>query len=254
LRAFVEAHCSDTVVVVRQQGAVDQYAHRDFVPAVDSAPTAATQLSDVWHAFTNPNSALRIACDAAGELRVVGHYTPPPDGSVIVPSMTADDYRRLARRFMQNLAPEQVATLEPTLEADAFWPAWSAMIRSLGEDVKHRWGSFRLREILSVWEQRASTAGIPNDAAEKATTALRAAYQAASSIFRMRTRAPAPAPHAPTPTRTTPAAAGTQEPPRPLRGELPLRTIIGRVIASMGDHELNLLWLPVGRVLDALDH
>jgi hypothetical protein len=217
LRKFIETHCSGKVTRVSAVGNPDFYALAD---ASDS-----TALPDAWQAFVNPRAEAAVAVDCTGQCAVFRPTGTAPEGFTPIPSLSASDYRRVAQDFIALCEPQAGSALTATLTAEPFWPAWSAGIAALGHDLARRWSGFRRDFILRQWSERGLAAGVPLEAIRVSTLHLQ-----------------------------TTARVAVPRRHQEARGEHPqsLRTVVHLTIDALSDGELRNLWLPLGRVLDAL--
>ncbi len=252
LRDFLTRHAADIVVMGRQgmDILVDVKANVEAplefpgnIPAPDNLKATATsgsavsQETNVWRAFTSPNSggAVRIEVDRkTGSWRSVSPSSASHPGWVAVSPLTDSTHREIANAFLENESRDVHDLLKPALDiaSSEWWRDLRAKLR-LNPKVADEFGEFRLLQVQrklreTLRENRLDPAAI-EAAVDKAT-----AHSPRSRRAKMAS--------------TTQPAPGMKE----TVARNSLHALALRVVARMNESELRELHVRLGDVFDVL--
>ena len=246
LHSFVEKHCAGEVMFVGKHGLDDIYRHA----SVSAADNAKSDLADTsipaakptfWSMFTDPRSAGKLWLKrSSAELEVAIESPNPVEDWLELRRLGTDDYREIAKHFLERVESEDREHFALILQTDEFWNSWSSAIRTMHAGrYQKTWVEFRREAICEAFRTRVKDSGLDENAVAQATAHFESSRhppRSATVSLALSSRLQ--------------GLASTFS-PRPVTNSL-LRSTAAMVIAQMSEEELRGLWLPLGLVTDAL--
>jgi hypothetical protein len=200
-----------------------------------------------WVAFSNPSLPATISLDHDGTLRFAETHT-----SVERPlqKVMTSDYFAMAMAFAMRLdagnPAHRAVDFLSKFQAGNFIAPWLKYLRGIGAAFIPEWESYRIRGVIENLQAKLQSNNVmPEKIAEysevlKKSQALFRRQRLAES----RTRSEA---------RRQPSVAPSSE-RTPTGQTTDLRQIVFGAIAKLSNDDVRRIWLPLGAVMDALEH
>lgn len=133
-------------------------------------------------------------------------------------------------------------------EGDRFYPNWISILKVRDPATYHRWGLFRVQQIIDLFRERLATAAIPPEEVEKAAQVL-VGDQAATYTARARAARGAIEPFEQPTTQRTPNPVALEQQAAEINDA---RSFAALAVNSMSLTEIRQLSIPLGAIIDAI--
>ncbi len=257
LTAFLRTHFSDIVHPIGKRGGDNLFligppTGSPIVPTVAGNFPAAVTFRPVslWTAFASPALGYEVVFDRVdGSLSVQAKGGMLSSQQVRLAPISAQEFRTIATQFVGSAPSVIQDELRKILEeGDRFYQIWISALKTKDPATYHRWGLFRVQEIVALFRARLANAAVPPEDLEKAVQAL-VADQAAAYSARARAVRGAIEPleqsgtqRTLTPVALEPQAADIKD----------VRAFAALAINSMSLTEIRQLSVPLGAIIDAV--
>lgn len=124
--AAVQSNPPDVSFTIRIDSVSRPLTSNVLAGATDEVPAV-----DLWRQFANPRLAGKIAANAVGRVIVVSACSELPIEFTSIAKPTADDYRDLARQFLEQQSDVLKAQLMDAFNNPDFYNEWIQRLRSL---------------------------------------------------------------------------------------------------------------------------
>ncbi len=209
-----------------------------------------TRPGSLWAAFASPSLKQQVVFDRQTKsLSVKPLGTSVTEQEVFVEPMSQEDFRKTAEQFIETVPDEHSRQeLRETIHhGDLFYQNLVAVLKKNSIALYHRWGLFRVQQIIECFRNRLAAAGLNDDDVEQAVDCLARDQTAAFKERNFAIRSG--------------SAMLTPQPPRQMHIPGPVasdevsledaRAIATLVIKHMSLIELRQISVPLGAILDA---
>jgi hypothetical protein len=259
LSQFINIYCGDKVVQLGHQGGDIMFALKDTDGEGQSgSPFIPSTPKELWLAFTNPSAASDIVVDSdTGQLHVDAGDEVLPNNHFRIQPITKEDYRIIAREFLNDIEKPLQDELQEAVQEDDFWPKFSTILRQhKDEGILDHWLKWREQQILGLFKSRLDQVGLPEDIQLRAIGYLK--YSREQKLPTMpkpsliKTNPSQSMQWSLNPKRLAQATQDNRYKTSDTRSTIDLRSILHDAIDTIEEVELRRIWLPVGVVLDAI--
>jgi hypothetical protein len=239
LKRFIREHCTDEVKFVRKHGGDDIFSHiSNLAPATEiESPKEDSTFKEgrnesYWKAFSNPNIKKGLLLDSSnGHLIIANNNDLIPETFIRIEKVTQDEYRQMAKDFLEGLDDSKKSEFQQAFSFDDFWPYWSTLLRKYRSDgILKDWLKWRDDNVQNLFEKRLLATKMPSNVIDNAIHELKHSLEKQIKPKR---------PH-----------DSIHKQPESINESL--RSVIHEVIDRMSEEELRRIWLPVGLLSDVV--
>ncbi|MBW4706170.1 hypothetical protein KX928_00050 [Roseobacter sp. YSTF-M11] len=241
LKKFVSDYLSDTLAHVGHNGGDVMYGIEGR-----SAIASAMQSAAYWKTFVSPNSQLELVFQKDSEELAVRTVSELQQDDQIISKVTIDEHDSIREDFQTGLDPDMAEKLKGLEGEKDPYGEWLGRLRQQGNHMAKRWGEFRRKSLIELFEKRLEDLKISGDVAVQCTQKL-ADSQFSSHLQTKQQRST---------TVSTPRQVKSDKLPhlqsRSSEGLDDARKFAQSVIGLMGYEDIRAVRLPLGAVLDAM--
>lgn len=241
LKKFVSDFLSDTLAQVGHNGGDVMYGIEGR-----NAMATAMQSAGYWKTFVSPNSQLELVFQKDSEELAVRTASELQQDDQIISKVTIDEHDRIRDNFLTDLDPDLAETLKGKEEEKDPYGEWLGRLRQQGYHMAKRWGEFRRKSLIELFEKRLDDLKISGDVAVQCTQKL-VDSQFSSHLQTKQQRATTGSPPLQAKSNNLPHVQSKSS-----EGLDDARKFAQSVIGLMGYEDIRAVRLPLGAVLDAM--
>jgi hypothetical protein len=179
-----------------------------------------------WKAYSNPSYPFSVAANpTTGEIKAIGQRDAIQPPWISIPKVSSDTHRKIASEFVNNLQDPSRSVLQNVLAGDQWYVSFFGTTKRL--ELSRQWGLYKREHLIRLFTEALHSHGIVAAAPAAPKHDLRVARNFSK--------------------RAT-------DPKRNGRDDDQLRELVSRLALALPIDELRALRLPIGLVLDAVNH
>ncbi|MDO8723536.1 MAG: hypothetical protein Q7J31_15105 [Syntrophales bacterium] len=235
LKRFIQSYCKD-INVTGMAGMDNLYVHKKRTLRSTITEAIHEEVKSPWKAFSNPLSKDRLFfVPQKNNVIVITPTDRIDEGLREIDKVSEDQYREMARDFINQEFPNNKSGFDEILPKANFWFDFVKQVKSLGGiGAYDRVLTYRLQRLNKILDERLRSQGI--------SPGVIAQIRSYMEAFKNRK-----------PTKSDDVPHGGS---RPYVSTLPrrdnLRRSIHVCIETMSEDQLRQLWIPAGILLDAI--
>ena len=187
LGKFISQYCAD-VEQVGKHGGDTLFAHTSRKHELISADQRKVDTENpLWRTLTNPRLPGSICVNIqTGEVMALAAKQEAPPGFVDVPRISVEDYRNIARTFLEDHKEIQDPRILNDLQEDGFWFPFANLVKTKYPESYSALLSSRVQTIWELFESRLREIGANEDTISRVRAKFRSVNAAPSSSTRQR--------------------------------------------------------------------